>query len=628
MAEHTLRYLWTWDMPAPPAQVWPLVSDTHSFNRSVGTGPWTFTETPDPDGGSVREGASRTPLGTITWDENPFHWVKDREFSVLRVFHRGPLKHVLARLELEPAAAGSTLTYSIEAVPRSAIWTPVTRYYLGVQSRRRFNRTFTRIAEHLAGTGQDPYTHSRSGLPRHASDRLSEGAASLAAAGLDGDLVGRLTEFIEHASEDECSRLRPYALAEVWSEDRETVLRLFLHATRLGLLELTWDLMCPLCRGAKTRLESLSGLRSQGHCDSCNIRFDTNFDRAVEVSFRTSHRVRPVEEESYCVGGPWNTPHVLLQREVSPGETYEATLELVPGEYRLRGPRLKSTALVDVEAGGEARGTLSFTFDESGLEPSRTSATAGAATVTLRNGGDEPHLVMLERMEWAGDAATAAEVTALQEFRDLFSSQILDPEEQFQVSYLAFLFTDLKASTALYREQGDAPAYALVRDHFQVLRERITKHHGAIVKTIGDAVMAVFREPADAVATGLDLHHAVRDPGTGRRELTLKVGIHAGPCIAVNLNGRLDYFGTTVNTAVRLQERSQGGDVVVHSDLMEDPGVRALLDSESVDATRESADLKGYDEPVGICRLRRPAATLQSPEGGVSSEVVSGTEEQ
>ncbi len=612
MGERTLRYSWHWDMLAPPARVWPLVSDTHSFNRSIGTGPWTFTESPDPRGGSVREGASRTPLGTVTWDENPFHWVKDREFSVLRVFHRGPLKHVLARLELEPAAAGSTLTYVVEAVPRSALWTPVARYYLGVLSHRRFNRTFTRIAEHLAGREQDPYPEPQSRLPRHTLARLSDAAASLTSAGFDGRLTLKLTRFIEEASEDECNRLRPYAMADDWGEDRETTLRLFLHGTRLGLLELTWDLMCPLCRGAKGRLESLSDLRSQGHCDSCNIRFDTNFDRAVEVSFRTSHRVRSVGDPTYCVGGPWNTPHVLLQREVSPGDTHEATLDLVPGEYRLRGPRLKSTAVLDVEDGGESRETLSFSFDESSVEPPRATAAAGAAVVALHNVGDEAQLVMLERMRWAGDAATAAEVTALQEFRDLFSSQILDPEEQFQVSYLAFLFTDLKASTALYREHGDAPAYALVRDHFQVLRERITKHHGAIVKTIGDAVMAVFREPADAVATGLDLHSAVREQGATRPklsspQLTLKVGIHAGPCIAVNLNGQLDYFGTTVNTAVRLQELSEGGDVVVHSDLIEDPGVRALLNSESVDEASGTADLKGYDAPVGICRLRRHA---------------------
>ena len=95
-------------------------------------------------------------------------------------------------------------------------------------------------------------------------------------------------------------------------------------------------------------------------------------------------------------------------------------------------------------------------------------------------------------MEWPDDAATAARVSALQDFRDLFSSEVLSPEEGFEVRYLTVMFTDLRSSTAMYRERGDAPAYALVRDHFQVLRDAIAKHHGAVVKTIGDAVMAVF----------------------------------------------------------------------------------------------------------------------------------------
>ena len=615
MGDRALRYTWQWEMPAPPQRVWPLVSDTHSFNRAVGTGPWTFTENPDPLGGSIRQGASRELLGKVTWDENPFHWVKDREFSVLRVFHRGPFKHVLAHLELEPAEAGSTLTYNIEAVPRSSFWRLVARYYLGVHSRRRFHRIFTGVAEYLAGRERDPYPQERTTLSRQSSARLSNAATSLSEAGFDPGLAHRLIGFIQNAPEDACNRLRPYALADGWGEDRETLLRLCLHGTRLGLLELTWDLMCPLCRGAKGRLTSLSDLRSQGHCDSCNIRFDSNFDRAVEVTFRTSPQVRPVEETSYCVGGPWNTPHILLQREVDPGETFRAKVQLDLGEYRLRGPRLESTAFLDVGEGGEVSTELSFSFDRARMDPSGARTSAGSSELSIHNMAEDSQLVLLEKMSWDDDAVTAAEITALQDFRDLFSSQLLDPEEQFQVRYLAFLFTDLKASTALYREQGDASAYALVRDHFQVLRERIMRHHGALVKTMGDAVMAVFREPADAVATGLDLHDAVHGQGgTSYSALSLKVGIHAGPCIAVNLNGRLDYFGTTVNTAVRLEELSVGGDVVILANMLEDPVVRALLDSEGVETERATVELKGYDAPVEVCRLRRADTEPAEPE--------------
>ncbi len=57
------------------------------------------------------------------------------------------------------------------------------------------------------------------------------------------------------------------------------------------------------------------------------------------------------------------------------------------------------------------------------------------------------------------------------------------------------LFTDLKSSTQLYREIGDATAFGRVMNHFDVVKKLIAEEDGALVKTIGDAVMAVFRRP-------------------------------------------------------------------------------------------------------------------------------------
>ncbi len=100
------------------------------------------------------------------------------------------------------------------------------------------------------------------------------------------------------------------------------------HATRAGLLELTWDVMCPLCRGAKDLVESLSALRSQAHCSSCNIQFDANFDQSVEVGFRPSQQIRRLEFADYSVGGPYNTPYVVVQRSIPAGENAQLTIYL------------------------------------------------------------------------------------------------------------------------------------------------------------------------------------------------------------------------------------------------------------------------------------------------------------
>jgi class 3 adenylate cyclase len=145
---------------------------------------------------------------------------------------------------------------------------------------------------------------------------------------------------------------------------------------------------------------------------------------------------------------------------------------------------------------------------------------------------------------------------------------VLRPGDQVAISRIAFLFTDIKGSSDLYNRVGDARAYGLVRDHYAVLTRAVREHDGAVVKTIGDAVMAAFTDPADALDAALAIRADIAtfnrriagEIGPGAADATVaivvKLGLHCGPCIAVTLNDRLDYFGRTVNLAARLQNES------------------------------------------------------------------------
>jgi class 3 adenylate cyclase len=83
--------------------------------------------------------------------------------------------------------------------------------------------------------------------------------------------------------------------------------------------------------------------------------------------------------------------------------------------------------------------------------------------------------------------------------------------------------------------------------------------------------------------------------------LAIKLGLHSGPCVAVTLNGRLDYFGSTVNLAARLESLSRGGDIVLSDRLASDPAVLAVISS--LHYLVESAELKGFGVPVSFRRL-------------------------
>ncbi|HSJ09429.1 MAG TPA: adenylate/guanylate cyclase domain-containing protein, partial [Longimicrobiales bacterium] len=226
------------------------------------------------------------------------------------------------------------------------------------------------------------------------------------------------------------------------------------------------------------------------------------------------------------------------------------------------------------------------------------------AALELRNDSSAAELFIVERLAWTDTAVVAADVFALQEFRDLFSAEALRPGERVTVGAMTILFTDLRESTALYDRIGDAPAFGRVLDHFHALRRSLEQEHGAIVKTIGDAVMAVFTEPAGAVRAVLRAHEMLAADADGIQPVQLKCGAHYGSCIAVTLNERLDYFGSTVNMAARLGGLAQGGDIVLSEELFSDPGVAALVQRMELVVSSEEVLLKGYSLPVRCYRLR------------------------
>jgi class 3 adenylate cyclase len=214
--------------------------------------------------------------------------------------------------------------------------------------------------------------------------------------------------------------------------------------------------------------------------------------------------------------------------------------------------------------------------------------------------------VRVEKESWREKAATACAVTALQEFRDLFSSEVLSPGVEIAVKNIAVLFSDLKDSTALYERIGDATAYAVVRDHFEYMFAKIAEQDGAVVKTIGDAVMAVFPHAAPALEAALEIQEHVAELNARlkpRPAVVIKLGVHIGPVIAINANGVLDYFGTTVNVGARVQNESRGGDVVVTQAVVSDAAACQCVAGHPVTTEDFEIKLKGLSDSFMLRRL-------------------------
>ena len=588
-------YRWEWQLHSTPEQLWPFVADTNRFNRDTGLPAvhQAYRETQ----GNAYQSLWFSRLGVrVEWEEEPFEWVRPYRFGVYRRYRAGPIASMRVLVELTPQAEGGTrLLYQTWIKPRSLLGMIAVPIAMRFFNRRAFATTFRKydkLATDAGVTGnQSDEVHFAPG----GSSRLAARQRELIEETGEPELVTRLVEAVEKRDDFSMARLRAYEVADEWGVPRRKVLEVCLQATRIGLFDLRWDLLCPLCRGPKESSSTLAEMKKQTHCDTCNIDFSANFDRSVELTFQANPNIRRVEDRPFCVGGPQLTPHIVAQQLLAPGDRRSVMLVLEPGRYRLRTLELDGGRFLIASPNGAREATLTATNQD---WPNDELAVSLRPTLQFENATAAEQLFILERMAWSDQASTAAEVTTLQVFRDLFSNELLRPGEHISVGNLTVLFTDLRDSTKLYREIGDAPAFGRVQDHFKVLREAITEEDGALVKTIGDAVMAVFQRPISALRAVLDAQQRLASPADGTLPFYLKAGMHHGPCIAITMNDRLDYFGSVVNMAARLERLSSGEDVVISDKIRHDPEVAVLLSApDSRLATeRFEANLKGFDE--------------------------------
>lgn len=163
----------------------------------------------------------------------------------------------------------------------------------------------------------------------------------------------------------------------------------------------------------------------------------------------------------------------------------------------------------------------------------------------------------------------------------------------------AVLFADLRGSTALYEELGNANATLLITRSVAALAQTVPPSGGRLVKTLGDGLMAVFDQSAGSVQAAADMHaciEAMAAPAEGsrlrapRRAMQLQVTIAMGEVAEV----QADIFGDAVNVAARLLDHAGDGETVVTDALLQSLPSRQRTRFRLLDWVH----LRGRAEPV------------------------------
>ncbi|MFI5000829.1 MAG: adenylate/guanylate cyclase domain-containing protein [Reyranellales bacterium] len=599
-----MRRTWTWHFDLSPERLWPVLADTNRFNEAMGLPPYALEETPQPNGTVLRRGCGKAAGFTLEWEEKPYEWIHGRHFRQARVFTKGPFRRFGPVFDIEPEGPpenrGSKVSYALEWEPLTFVGRLFGRK-LAEQAGGAVSRRVLEAVSFAKGERPTLFELPAPELPDGARERAAALAEAIDRSPYGNGLGRRLGDYVLGAMAADLAHFKPKLLARRFGVAERPAVEACLAGVKAGLLTMKWDLLCTNCRGAKFSTSALSELPRGAHCPSCNIDYDRDFERNVELAFAPSPAVRPLLEGGYCLSGPMATPHVAVQLLLAPGERRSVAVELPPGSYRLR--TLHPGVFADIEHRGGAFPGLRVTA--TGVE---AMAAGEAGKIAFANEAGFELAALIEDRTWTRDALTATEVISLQVFRDLFSEATLRPGDEAAVGQVALLFSDLRGSTALYERVGDAAAFNIVREHFAFLASIVRDHNGAVVKTIGDAVMASFGDPADAVKAALAMQARIaefnRTHGGGagdERAVVIKLGVHVGPSVMVSLNDRLDYFGSTVNMAARLQGQSAGDDIVLSRAIADDPAVKPLL--AAVPVREETVALKGFATPIGFVRV-------------------------
>lgn len=473
-------------------------------------------------------------------------------------------------------------------------------------------------------------------------------------------VISKFEAFIRTSDDYTLFRVDPIQYAAEKGMAVNEAIDLFLHSAKLGIFDLEWNLICGCCGNVFTSLRSIGNLHTHFVCTICRMENNLQLDDLIQVSFTIAPSIREnifrdpgkLSAKDYVylyrfMKGMQRQPGLGLNADymekytpvltyLDAGEKLSTDIAASPGLF-YAGDVLHNTILTLAIAPKDELTeipSIHVTFGLPGMQVNKAEFSQHSLMISTKHGEanfDFSHFAQFSagQSQWVFENNLSeracvwvfdppANITSTwavmppflsgkrllttQTFRNLYRSEVIDTNEGLGIREITFLFTDLKGSTALYDQLGDLNAYHLVRQHFDALNKVIVKHSGAVVKTIGDAVMATFSTALDGIQAALEIFSAINEFNQGRTEqLILKIGVHTGHSIAVTLNDRLDYFGQTVNIASRIQQLAEANEIYISHDVYAHNGVTELLESCNISSLQ--ANVKGVSGELQLYKI-------------------------
>ncbi|MCP4345400.1 MAG: adenylate/guanylate cyclase domain-containing protein [Desulfobacterales bacterium] len=468
---------------------------------------------------------------------------------------------------------------------------------------------------------------------------------------LNPNTIDKIGDILYESDDWDLLRINPLRFTKQHEIEENACIDIFIHGVKIGLFDFSYNMLCPLCGGVVQMHHELDELEQEKfYCSVCNEFVPTILDGQVEVAFTIHPDIKKLQTDPLQDRESYYRYYFSANYEKSEELTecaYSGIIDCFGFEV------LKSDEIFTVSVTGNPHHVYQFVsigyntscwihFDKneavedknieinllpSGFTPSEIHVSDGEYQVKIHNRtknkfGFLVHRVQREKMLEIVKKYplrehpffTASRLINNQSFRDLFRVQKLSESLNLNVKNLTIMFTDLKGSTAMYDEAGDMFAYKLIKEHFKLLSESVRNHSGAIVKTMGDAVMATFVSPLNGLLCALDMIQKIdrlnKEWDQHGYRIGLKVGLNNGPALTVVNDERLDYFGQSINVAARIQGLAGADEIYLSDSVYKDAGAEQLISSHGYVSECEEALLKGVGQPMAVYKIYRQGTDI------------------
>ncbi len=447
-------------------------------------------------------------------------------------------------------------------------------------------------------------------------------------------VISKLEALIHSPDDSDLFRINPIQFAQEKSILEQEAVDLFLYGTKAKIFKMNWELFCPTCGEVVESFKSLRFLNAQYHCFICMANNNATLDDYISISFTILPEIREIVfhdpdslsiedfafkyvfgKEALAPGGTLFKDAIAQMTKIisyiEPNEKKEFEIEVEPGV--LGGVDLlnKLNFSYQIADKQDLNQSLSIKLDKDKVECKDCELSSGKVKLVFENTTDHKGAILVwwEPPGMPHDPLdfvpflSGKKLLSTQSFRKLFRFETIKGNEGIGVKDITILFTDLKGSTALYERIGDLKAFSLVYQHFDSLEKVINKNNGAVVKTIGDAVMATFLNPLDGMNGALEILKEIENFNKehSSKDFILKIGLHARGSIAVTLNDRMDYFGQTVNIAARVQGLASEEEIFITNDIYNYPNVKEIL--KGYEVSQIETKLKGIQKEMTVYKI-------------------------